>query len=84
VLEALLHRIENGRDTLLQQRVLGTAIPAALSSSQHSDAFSWDNDYYFHRTGTKEQPPNRWLPGPYRLDLFLNNEKVSSGTFSVE
>jgi len=84
VFEALLYLNQNGKDHLIQRRVLGSGVGPAVDDSKHADSFSWTNDYYYDRTGATTKSPRAWLPGRYRLDVFLGDEKIASGGFGID
>lgn len=84
VFEALLYLNQNGKDYLVQRRILGSSVGPAIDDSNHFDSFSWVNDYYFYRTGNSSKSPGAWLPGRYRLDVFLGDEKIASSGFGID
>jgi hypothetical protein len=63
------------------RKVLQSAVPADWRDTYHMDHFGWENDSYHYRAGSREPSPRRWLPGTYRVDLYVANRKVSSGSW---
>lgn len=81
-IEALLYVSDAQGQQVMQRKVMQSAVPAAWLDSSHADSFGWDDDYYFQRAGNGRSP-GRWLPGTYRVDLYVLNRKIASGSFEI-
>jgi len=42
---------------------------------------NWTNSYHNFGRGWKE--PGNWAPGTYRVDLLVNNQKIASGSYTI-
>ena len=82
VFEALLYHAGGGA-RLMQRKVYQSAAPAEWADTYYFDAFGWDNLYYYERKGASTASPRAWLSGRYRVDLYVADEKVASGSFEV-
>jgi hypothetical protein len=82
-IEALLFFRDAAGERVIQRRVFQTAAPADRSDTYHMDFFGWEDDYYYGRAGSTTQSPRRWLPGSYRVDLYVADVKVASGSFEI-
>jgi len=82
-IEALLFFRDASGERVIQRKVFQTAAPANWSDTYHMDFFGWQDDYYYYRSGATTQSPGRWLPGMYRVDLYVANTKVASGSFEL-
>jgi hypothetical protein len=82
-IEALLFREDASGEQAVQRKVLQSAIPAGWSDTNHVDSFVWDDDYYYLRTGATTKSPRAWLPGTYRLDLYVADRKIASESFEI-
>ena len=83
VIEALLFYRDVDGERVVQRKVLQSAAPADWSDTHHNDFFGWENDYYYDRSGARTPSPRRWLPGIYRVDLYVANTKVATGSFEM-
>jgi hypothetical protein len=81
-IEALLYVSNAQGQQVMQRKVMQSAVPAAWRDTSHTDVFGWDDDYYYQRAGNGRSP-GRWLPGTYRVDLYVLNRKVASGSFEI-
>jgi len=81
--EALLYLADAGGERVVQRKVLQSAVPADWSDTYHLDHFGWYNDYYYDRAGSTTSSPRRWLPGSYRVDLYVANRMITSGSFEM-
>jgi hypothetical protein len=82
-IEALLYFQDAGGERIVQRKVLQSAAPADWRDTYHMDYFGWENDYYYGRAGSTSPSPRRWLPGMYRVDLYVLNRKVASESFEM-
>jgi len=82
-IEALLYFKDAAGDHVVQRKVLQSAVPADWSDTYDMDYFGWKNDYYYYRAGTTTPSPRTWLPGSYRVDLYVLDTKVASGSFEI-
>jgi hypothetical protein len=82
-IEALLFFRDAAGERVIQRRVFQTAAAADRSNTYHMDFFGWEDDYYYGRAGSTTQSPRRWLPGSYRVDLYVTDVKVASGSFEI-
>ena len=82
--EALLYVNADGSDRLVQRRVVQSSVAVSRADSRHTGVFNWASDYYYYRTGAASPAPRAWLPGRYRMDLFVGVVKAASGTFQIE
>jgi hypothetical protein len=82
-IEALLFFRDASGERVVQRKVFQTAAPADWSDTYHMDFFGWQDDYYYHRSGATTRSPGRWLPGMYRVDLYVGSTKVASGSFEI-
>ena len=83
-IEALLYLVEPSGARLVQRKVMHSAVPGDWKNTYHSDSFGWDDDYYWDRTGTSQYSPRGWMAGSYRVDLYVANRKVASGSFQIQ
>jgi hypothetical protein len=83
-IEALLYLVEPTGARIVQRKVMHSAVPADWKNTYHSDSFGWDDDYYWDRTGTSQYSPRGWMAGSYRVDLYVANRKVASGSFEIQ
>ena len=81
--EALLFFRDAAGERVVQRRVLHSAAPANWSDTYHMDFFGWEDDYYYDRAGSTARSPGRWLPGSYRVDLYVADTKIASGSFEL-
>jgi hypothetical protein len=81
-IEALLYVTDGQGQRVMQRRVMQSAVPAGWPNTSHVDLFAWDDDYYYQRAGNGRSP-GKWLPGSYRVDLYVQNRKIASGAFEV-
>lgn len=81
-IEALLYVTDGQGPRVMQRRVMQSAVPAAGLNTSHVDFFAWDDDYYYQRAGNGRSP-GKWLPGSYRVDLYVHDRKIASGAFEV-
>ena len=81
-IEALLYGVDAQGQRVMQRRVMQSAVPADWPNTSHVDLFAWDDDYYYQRAGNGRSP-GRWVPGSYRVDLYVRNRKIASGAFEV-
>jgi hypothetical protein len=81
--EALLYFTDAGRERVIQRKVFQAAVPGDWSNTSYADWFGWSNDYYWDRGGSTTRSPRRWLPGTYRVDLYVADQKVASGSFEI-
>jgi uncharacterized caspase-like protein len=44
---------------------------------------SWDNSYHNHGYGWREASSSGWVAGTYRVDLYVNGNKIASENFNV-
>jgi hypothetical protein len=82
-IEALLYFKDAAGDRIVQRKVLQSAVPADWSDTYHTDYFGWGNDYYYYRAGTTTPSPRAWLVGAYRVDLYVLDTKIASGSFEI-
>jgi len=82
-IEALLYLRDAAGERVVQRKVLQSAVPADWRDTYHMDYFGWENDYYYGRAGSTTRSPHRWLPGVYRVDLYVLNRKVASASFEM-
>jgi hypothetical protein len=82
-IEALLFFRDAAGERVVQRRVFHSAAPANWSDTYHMDFFGWEDDYYYDRAGSTTRSPGRWLPGSYRVDLYVADTKVASGSFEL-
>jgi hypothetical protein len=83
-IEALLYLVEPTGARVVQRKVMHSAVPGDWKNTYHSDSFGWDDDYYWDRTGTSQYSPRGWMAGSYRVDLYVANRKVASGSFQIQ
>ena len=81
-IEALLYVTDGQGPRVMQRRVMQSAVPAGWPNTSHVGLFAWDDDYYYQRAGNGRSP-GKWLPGSYRVDLYVHNRKIASGAFEV-
>ena len=82
-IEALLYFKDAAGDHIVQRKVLQSAVPADWSDTYHMDYFGWGNDYYYYRAGTTTPSPRAWMAGAYRVDLYVLDTKIASGSFEI-
>jgi hypothetical protein len=82
-IEALLYFQDAAGERIVQRKVFQSAVPADWRDTSHTDFFGWENDYYYYRSGAAANSPGRWLPGVYRVELYVLERKVAAGTFEV-
>jgi len=83
-IEALLYLVEPTGARVVQRKIMHSAVPGDWKNTYHSDSFGWDDDYYWDRTGTSQYSPRGWMAGSYRVDLYVANRKVASGSFQIQ
>lgn len=82
-IEALLFFRDAAGERVVQRKVFQTAVPADASDTYHMDFFGWEDDYYYDLAGSTTRSPRHWLPGGYRVDLWVADTKVATESFDI-